>query len=266
MVIAQAYKAKVVKNLKVTAEFGKYKAFKASIGDVIIFLDADNVIASSDWLKRMVKPLSEDEKIVGVESNYLISPDFSSINKYVSLLVIADPLARMLASKPSEIINRSDFIIKKFRTRSTPVTGANGFLWKKTILDEFSQGRNTLEETTILVEIAARSEVFIANIPGQGIYHYYCETLRDYIMKRHKIADKFLQRRKKINTWVDRKSTIRQIFSILYLISFIGPAIEGVYLAIKTKHIAWLWHPVVSFITIIVYIGHFLKEVSTKTR
>ncbi len=189
--ILSKHNVRVVQNKKRVAENGKFEAFKISKGDIIVFLDADNVIARRDWLNDLLKPFNEVPSVIGVESNYLIAKDFSSVNKYVTLLIIADPLARMLASKPSKIECATNYNLKYFSPGSTPVAGANGFLWRRSVLEEHAVGKHTLEETTILQNIATNSELCIANVPGQGIYHYYCVSFHDFIIKRQNFWQSF---------------------------------------------------------------------------
>ena len=216
-------------------------------------MDADNIIVGEDWLQRLIKPLSENIDIIGVESNYLIAPDFTSINKYATLLIIVDPLARLLASKPKLVTAADGYIVKEYSQGSAPVAGANGFLWRRSVLEPYAVNTNTLEETTILHLMASKDTIAIANVPGVGIYHYYCRSVKDYLLKRKKIATKHLARKAKKKTWVESRSKIRACFATLYLASVIGPLIEATYSLGRTKQKSWLWHPFISFSTVCIY-------------
>lgn len=250
--IAKNYSIKIVQNPRRTAEYGKKIAFDRSTGSIIALIDADNVIASRNWLNEMLQPL-RDKRILGVESNYLLAQDFSSLNVYANSLIIVDPLARMLASKPTKTSQKESYLIKEYSRYSRPVGGANGFLWKREILTKKLGNRDEFNESLILTEIARTKKVYIANIPGIGIYHYYCSGLRDYINKRRKIARKHLSRSKESTTWVSQRGTLRLIFASLYLATFIGPLTEALWHGLKQRRAAWLWHPVISFLTIVVY-------------
>jgi glycosyltransferase involved in cell wall biosynthesis len=134
--IAKKYTDRIFNNKRRIAEFGKKLAFINSTGMFLVFLDSDNIIASKDWLTRLLEPFREPD-VIGVESTYLIANDFTTINKYVALLVIADPLARMMATKPAEQIKKKNYTIKLFSKGSAVVSGANGFIWRRAILDNF---------------------------------------------------------------------------------------------------------------------------------
>lgn len=257
--ILKDYDVKVVKNKKRIAEYGKYKAFIKSKGKYVVFLDADNIIVSKDWLKHMLLPLQENNKIVGTESNYLIADDFSSLNTYVNLLVIVDPYARILSSRPQSVEINDRYIVKKFAKGTAPVSGANGFIWRRSVLEPFAASSDTLEETTILQRITASQDTLIANVPNVGIYHYYSRGLKDYLKKRKKIANKFLERRTHKQTWVDTRCLGYKFICALYLASIIGPTGEMIFKLRSSKRAEWLWHPIVCFLTISTY-GYYLVK------
>ena len=259
--ILARYPVTIIENPRRDAESGKFLALGRARGEVCVLFDSDNVIGTDDWLARSVAPLMEDEELVGVESLMLIAPDFSSMNAYANLLVIADPLARMLASTPS-IERRPGYLVKRFAKGATPVSGANGFLWRRSVIDRYlDPSRMAFAETNFLSELAHARDISYAVVPETGIYHYYCTDLSDFIGKREKIAGKFLGRKNRgEKTWVDRRGRARFFVSVVYLASFIGPAAEGAWNALVTGRAAWLWHPIASFITIRIYVAQYVRR------
>lgn len=257
--IAERHNATVLNNPKRIAEYGKRIAFDHSKGAYVVLLDADNVISSTDWLKRMLKPFLKPE-VIGVESNYLLAPDFTSLNSYLSLLVIADPLARMLAPKPHKIIKNNDYDLKIFLKGSSPISGANGFIWRREIINKYNSEANDFNEVGLLDRIANKQDVEIGNVPGIGIYHYHCNDLKDFINKRKKIAQKHLMRSREKTTWVRKVNIKHFTFSILYLGTFIFPFLEAISESAKSRRLVWMWHPITSFITIVIYGTAFVMD------
>lgn len=261
LAISKKYATCIIHNRMRIAEYGKKQAFDKSKGSIVVLLDADNVIASVDWLFRMLLPLKDKRGIIGVESNYLISSDFTSLNTYATLLVIVDPLARMLASRPF-VLYKKNYIVKRFKKKSSPVAGANGFLWRKSVIEKYLTNQEALNEVELLNAIVAQHKVRIANVPGVGIYHYYCHGIRDYMNKRKKIAIKHLNRSVNSETWVSRIGYLRILLSIIYLASILGPTAETVYKLSRTRRIEWIWHPLISLLTIITYAVISIKDMS----
>lgn len=257
--IAKSYKVTILHNKHRIAEYGKKIAYDNSTGEVVIFLDADNIIGSKDWLKKLLVPL-KDNSVIGVESDYLFAKDFSSLNTYANLLIIVDPLARLMASKPVQVKQGSSYIKMIYKAGSNPVSGANGFLWKRDVIELHNVGGLQLNEVSMLDAIANKQKTVIAKIPNIGIYHYYCNNLADYIAKRKKIACKHLARKKVNETWVDKRGKMKLIGSTLYLLTIIGPLFEAIKEAVQSRRIEWMYHPLVGFITINLYIYYYFKE------
>jgi glycosyltransferase involved in cell wall biosynthesis len=266
--IVSKYPVVLIDNPRRDAESAKYLCIQKAKGEIYVLLDADNIIASKDWLTKLVYPLVTNDEVFAVESNYLIASDFTTINTYANLLVIVDPLARMLASKPISTKKHDGYLIKRFAKNASPVAGANGFLWRASYVKEhLTRELEKFEETNMLNFAARQQEIQIANVPEVGIYHYYCESLSDYINKRRKIASKFLQRvTQKKDTWVSSRGVLIFVISVLYLSSIILPLFESVYRIIKSRKIAWLWHTFISVVTVFIYTTSAVSKYVTHER
>lgn len=252
--IANKFTVKIINNPQREAEIGKYIGIKKSKGEVIALVDSDNVIAQTDWLSKMIVPLVEDESIIGVESQYLINSDFSLVNRYCARIKIADPLARLFASKPL-IKKREKYWVLEYKQNDNPMIGANGFLWRKSIIFYLYKfiSNQKFEETIFCSLAVNKGFTKFAAVPNIGIYHYYANSFKDFMNKRVKMGNEGMERRKNSNYWVNHVSKIRLGFAIIYCISIIGPTLEAFYQFAKTRDVSWFLHPITSFITILVY-------------
>ncbi|HSX40821.1 MAG TPA: glycosyltransferase [Candidatus Saccharimonadales bacterium] len=257
--IAKKYRAKILKNPFKDAESGKAIGIEHARGDIIGLIDADNELVEKNWLTEMVKPLQENEKIFGVESPWYVRKKDPLINQYVTLLVIADPLARRFHPHMQEE-NKGSYVIYHLKTGQTPVIGANGFLWRKKYIKLINRYKPKFEEVNYISLMVEHGYLVYAKVKHVGIHHYYCTSLGNYIKKRAKIGRKFMLRKQKgQTTWVDQSRGNDFLLGILYNVSIIGPTLEMIKELIKTKKIAWVWHPVISFITIIIYAYTFFE-------
>lgn len=257
--ILTRYDVRIVRNDKRTAEYGKKIAFDNSTGSIVVLLDSDNIIASTDWLKKLLKPF-ERKEVIGVESEYLFANDFKTINRYATCLIIVDPVARLLATRPSRVERTKLYNVKYFKKGSTIVSGANGFLWRRSIVEEYLPNLLEFNETLLLSRISADNAVYIGSVTGIGIYHYYTASVRGYWDKRTKIARKHLERSKNTTTWVKLRGKARMFGAIVYSVTIVGPTIEAFYNVAKGKDAAWLWHPFVSLLTIINYSKVYMES------
>lgn len=256
--IAKEFSARIFDNPQIDAESGKAIGIKNASGDYVILLDADNEIVQTDWLKKMLSPFAKEEKIFGVESYFLVNRHDSIWNRYLCLLQVNDPLARVTASR-IKIVDKESYQVCIIPLRGAYPTGANGFIWRKDLIQEYWDGTSKLEEGNFSAYLVSRGHNLFARVKGYGIYHHYIITLGDYLKKRKKIGTKYMYRKQRgMKTWVD-KNKFRFFIGIIYNCSLVGPLIEGVINGIKSKNYVWFLHPLVSFLTIWIYFFIWLQ-------
>lgn len=248
-----AFKKEILFNPWRDCDEGKSIGLRHAKGEIIALIDADNELSSPDWFKVMVKPLIEDRTLFGVESPWLIRKNDPSINKYETLLQIADPLARRFHPK-MEVTDKGDYIIYRAKLGDTPVIGANGFLWRRDVIDFVGGYEHKFEEVNFIARVVEGGYLSYAKVKKVGIYHYYCTSVWSYIKKRVKIGRKFLGRKKRgQKTWVDQARNNSFLLAVLYNVSIVGPLMESIREFRKSKNPAWFWHPFISWLTIMVY-------------
>src|ERR1700744_5127851 len=84
--IAKQFGAQVFDDNGRNIEDGKRAAFVHATGDYVVFIDADNEIAHSDFLRRAIDALSKNSSAYGLESYYLYTPRMNSFCAYLTCL------------------------------------------------------------------------------------------------------------------------------------------------------------------------------------
>lgn len=254
------FRVRILRNPYRDAESGKSIGIEAAKGEIVALIDADNELVGENWLKEMVGPLCEDKNIFGVESPWFIRNNDPLINQYVTLLKIADPLARRFHPQV-RVEDRGRYIVNYLKLGQTPVIGANGFLWRKKFIKIINRYKPKFEEVNYISLMVQHGYLVYAQVKNVGIYHYYCRTIGDYIKKRMKIGRKFMLRKQKgQETWVDQSGRAGFVGAVLYNLSVIGPLIEMIAEYYKSRNKAWLLHPAISFITIMIYLYTFFES------
>lgn len=254
------FPTRILHNSYKDAESGKSIGIEAAKSDIIALIDADNELVGKNWLRVMVRPLIEDQRIFGVESPWLVRKKDPLINQYVTLLKIADPLARCFSPQMTTE-DRGAYLVNHLKIGQTPVVGANGFLWRKKLIKIINKYKPKFEEVNYISLMVQRGYLVYAHVKHVGIYHYYCTSIFSYIKKRLKIGRKFMERKeKKQTTWVDQNSLFFFILAVVYNISFIGPLFEATKGYRKTANIAWFLHPFISFLTIAIYTYAYVES------
>lgn len=144
--IASAFGCKVVPNPRLTGEAGKALGARIATGEYILFIDSDNVLVGSDWLRRMIEPMLSDAQIIASEALYYGYNRFEpAIIRYCALMGADDPLMTYLGfhgrysyltSKwsgiPMDVEDKGSFLLVDLSNGLLPTMGANGFLIKRT--------------------------------------------------------------------------------------------------------------------------------------
>ncbi|MBC8206612.1 MAG: glycosyltransferase [Kiritimatiellales bacterium] len=256
----QSILMKRVDNPRRIAEFGKAEALKVSDGDFIVLLDADNRLCDPDWLSKALRAFDLFPDMFGFESCYLPVPNGTALNHYLTVcLHISDPLAWGAATHPVEIELKEDcgMRYRKYRIPPGYPCGANGFVYRRSVIEPYI-GLETFEEAVVPMDIAVRSDAFIAAADGVGVQHYYVGSIRDFLRKRAKIALKSHTRQQERKTWIAYTGG-RMIWAGLLQITFVWPFIYSLWKTFKTKDRCWLLHAPVCFLTSTVYFLHWVR-------
>ena len=142
--IARDYGAKIVNNPLRTGEAGKAVGAKSAKGDILAFIDSDNVLTSRNWFSKMLQPFKDNDQVIASEPVFF---DYDKkdhwLTRYFALLGMGDPLSLFLGNydKFSYITGKWTSLnikIDKYKDYFTftlkervPTIGANGFLIRK---------------------------------------------------------------------------------------------------------------------------------------
>lgn len=250
--IAAAFGAIVLDNPQRRAEPGKQLAFSRSTADYIAFIDADNEIASPDWLPRGLAALQRHPDALGFESYYLKRPGGPALNHYVTALlqVSSDPLVRTLSRMP-RLVEEEEGGVQIFELPASGnyPTGANGFIFRRDLLTALPGGQ-TFHEATFFPDLIRRGRRTLVKIRGCGVYHDYVSTWGDYLAKRrYTMVNYLLRKEEHALTWDSSGGAWRKALAVAYHASVLGPAAEGLVRAVRERDPEWLLHPAASIVS-----------------
>jgi glycosyltransferase involved in cell wall biosynthesis len=202
--IAHRYEVdKIVPNPLKTGEAGKSAGIKAASGALIALVDSDNILDSPDWLANMVKPF-DDPNIVAAEPLwYTRRPTDPATTRYFAMLGMNDPLCLFLGNYDRmsavtgrwtdlDVItqDRGDFLELTLRADRLPTIGANGFVIRRSLLDEV-KWEPYFFDIDIMHQAVASGHNRVAKVRC-GIVHLFCNTLSDFARKQDRRIRDFL--------------------------------------------------------------------------
>jgi len=264
---AKALNVKVVPNKLKTGEAGKAVGAKLAQGEVVAFIDSDNILPSRDWLKRMVEP-SDDKEIAAFEPlEYTYRKGDGYITRYSALIGMNDPVCLFLGNydrlstltgkwtrMPYKQEDRGRYLKLELDKNQLPTIGANGFLIRKHILDKYEIG-DYLFDIDVVYDLLNRSHSFRVAKVKIGIIHIFCGGLKDFVRKQQRrIKDYAYYKKQGLRKY--QWSKVRMLGLIkfgIYNILIFPLFIQALRGFAKKRDSAWFFHIPACMLTFFVY-------------
>lgn len=265
--LARSFGARVIEGgFPDNQEARRYVGAREASGEILLYLDADNLIPDRDWLGRMVSPFA-DRRVVGSFTKWYC-PDraLPSLDRYYALLGGNDPVVhyfgkhdrvpygeRRLPRGAELVAAEKGFELVRFSPKSLPTIGCNGFLVRKSYFDQLEL--NSPEEffhTDVHVDLLKRNPEAAYAIVEDSIIHATGGRLLSSLQKRLRYqsehSDRLRARRRYLifdhRRWSDR---IRLLYVAAIAGTFVVPLIGAVLGFLRTRRWEWFWHPVATF-------------------
>lgn len=263
--IIKKYKAKIlhVPAHKQEAEYNKGFGVAHAKNEILVFIDHDNVMPHKNWLKKMVKPLMENEKICGVEVlRFSYRKSDLLLDRYFALLGGVDPIPYYLGKDArlswafdsynllGESKDCGDYYTVKFSGTKIPTLGANGFLIRRNLLKYAKADPDNFFHIDINFDLIQKGYNTYAFVKDDIIHFkttkisYFIKFLwrRKYIMERQYFESLKKRRYAVFNPKEDKAGLIKYIF---YTITLVKPTYDAFRGFLKVRDIAWFAHPFV---------------------
>ena len=251
---------------------GKDTASKLAHGELLLFLDQDNILIQKNWLRGMVSILQKDHSLVGVQSSLEIPENSTIIDRYLGAVGIEDPFAIPYSLNAQIILHPDNFeynqhgnyYVYTMNRRNFLYAGNNGFLIRR---KEFLKHGGYVQDTENFYRMA-QHEVKIAVAKKLKLYHRSSTSLIRFITKRDSYVRHYMRNNYQHRNfyWFDLKraepkDNLKFIVTVLFNILFVPGLIVGVKMAIKKRKLSWLIHPIMLFCVTVSYIWSYFGRV-----
>ena len=263
-----------------TGEAGKAAGIKASRGDFIALVDSDNLLPTSDWLTKMMAPFA-DETIFATEPiRYSARSSDPSLTRYFAELGMNDPVCLFVGNYDRfcavtgrwtglPIASESrDGYLKLTLTDKMPTIGANGFIFRRKILESV-----TWEPYFFDIDVAAMAVArgcgAIAKV-DTSIIHLYCARFGDFVRKqRRRIRDFlfFAKTKERTYPWESQRKggIVLFVLSALFVVPLVVQALVFACRAPRGAKALAGWHLPVCYATLWIYgLGVLSKAIGIK--
>ncbi len=254
--LAKKYPVRIVRNTIHDTQVSKMVGLKRSRGDLVYHVDADMEFPDPGYLKKLLRPLLEDPRIVGSFGAIVAAPDDTALNRFLTYDVHQrDPSQAFFSSSIwATVVERKDgYLLCRYRSGSIPPEG-RCLYWKKKLMQTPLVREKEFRDLDNLVTLVQSGYDYFAYVHEAYMYHRHVQNLRDLIDKRlRNIRRNYLpnyQTRK--YTWFQFHSLpgiIKIVFWLIYAHLFIPSIIRGCIKTIRHRDIVCIWYePLLSFI------------------
>ena len=257
---------RVVENPLKTGEAGKAAGIKAAKGELIALVDSDNILPDGGWLERMLEPFEDPGIMFSEPLRYEWRKKDPALTRYFALLGMNDPVCLFtcnydrycyVTGRWTEVAvdesDRGGFIEVRLRPEALPTIGANGFIFRRSLLEK-ARWEPYFFDIDVVHQAAVAGLGRGAKVKV-GIVHLYCSALRDFGRKqRRRIRDFlfFTEGRERTYPWENQSKggIARFVLSTVTVVPLLLQMARG---AGRRLDRAWWYHPVACWMTLWIY-------------
>jgi len=268
--ISKKYNCKILKNKLKTAEAGKAIGLKNSNGKYVAIIDSDNILPTSNWLSQMIKPLEDDNTLIGSEPwEFTYRKNSGFIERYSALIGANDPYTFIIGiSDRKNIINNQwtslKLMQKEFKTylkiklepnKLIPTIGANGTVFRTNFIKPNFTSNYLFDIDIISQKLNSTNQPLYFAKTKNSIIHTWCESSVSKFYRKQTRRLKDYYQYKNIRSFDYKTKYIQNNFKfIFYVISIIPMLITTIRGYYKKPDIAWAFHPLACIITLYCYL------------
>jgi len=251
-----------IRDAEVSKMIGLHKATK----ELFLYLDADIEIVGENWLKKLVKPLTENFTIVGAFPRFIPKPTDVPLGRFLRYHPLElDPVFQFFCTKIEDTIveEKNEYKICKFYPPKVPPVGI--CIYRREILLKTIGNMEKFMDIDIPVILSKKGYNKFAYVLLCGIYHTNIRNLKDLIHRRFRNIEKIYlpnitMREYKYFEIGNRKDILKIIVWVIYANLIVPKIFEGIRKTIKYRDIACMYEPLVAMVLTNAIIFSFLKN------
>ncbi len=268
-------------DLQYESEMRKSLGIRKGKNDIILFLEADNVLVGQDWLTMMVLPFIERKNIFCTFSMHTsFSKNMSLLTKYCALIGASDPpvcylgkadkimLDQDIYNKGEIIKDTSKYTVVKFAKDNLPTLGDNGHMVRRSAISKVNKDPKLFLHTDAFFDLLCLGYDTFGVVKNSMKHYIGSDILKLYqrrVVYKERFRDSYI--RKRVYYIFDYRSSKDRwnLFKFMFFsFTFVQPFFRAVRGYLKIREPAWFLHPVVCFVAAVMYskseIRYILKK------
>ena len=238
--------------------------------ELILLIDADNILPNNDFLMKNVEPFLKEENLVGsYPERFYYDENDPAANRYCTLYGINDPLQQysgarehlsyaedswVLAGNATE---HDNYYFVEFEKGSLLTLGAIGFLGRRELMVKKITKYGYFFHSDAFNELIFEGHNKFA-VVKQSVIHNHVDSHKHFVKKLDRNIGYFLNHGDTRETIWITKSPFKLIKAVVLMGSFFVPLYDAIKGYLKFKDWAWFLHPIYCTIIFWLYSYRFV--------
>lgn len=263
--IARNFEVKIFHNSLRTGEAGKSVGLMAAEGELVAFVDSDNILPDVNWLKSMLSPFEHEDLVASEPYAFTYRRQNSLITRYVALYGVCDPLQLYVGNRERwnlarlnwtddashEVVDKENYYLVKLKKKAKiPTIGANGFIGQRELLLK-ANCKPYYFDIDVVYELTQMGFNKVAMVKT-GIVHLHANNIMIFIRKAYRrIRDYFCFRSYRKYPWgASIKEMAMFALHALTVLPLPKEAVKGYN---RKPDVAWFFHPFACMLVLLTY-------------
>lgn len=255
--LVKRFGGKIIKVKTHDIELNKGIGMHAAGNDIVCWLDADMELCDENFFSELIKPLTENPKIIGsFTKEFALESEpkpKSPILRFISYDTFQrDPVFQFF-SRPLEksfIEKKGGYYICEFIPGSLPPVGRISYRRRELLKTKIGRIKPFIDLEAVEIVARAGHQLF-AFTPKARMKHYHAQTLSQLVRKRLRNMERdYLPNiNHKHFTWININNPfeiLKILFWVIYVNLFIPELLRGLFLSLYHKDWVFLYQPLVS--------------------
>lgn len=227
----------------------KDMGIRGAKGDIVILLDADNLISDPHWLREILLPF-RNKQVMASQSLLEFRNEDSNFLKYINAAGVEDPFAipyslvaqvQLYSSKFNLI--EGAYYLHRLNQNSVLFGGANGCAFVKEVFLKIGGYTRDVDVFAKMAEL----HMLVAVPKRARLYHKTASNLWMFMKKKGLYFYRFINKEyaEKNFQWIKPGFANALRFSLMVALnlSLVVPSFFALQMVVKTRRLFWLLHP-----------------------
>ncbi len=252
------------------SEERKSLGIKKAKGEIVAFIETDNILPNRKWFRQMVRPFTENAHIIGTFSAYnAFDAGMPVLTRYCALFGVNDPVVYYLRKseklpyfkktydKGEMLAETHDYFTVRFNRFNLPTLGDNGHLVRRNVIEKANKNPKTFLHTDAFAQLTSLG-FDTYGVVKNSVVHYIGVDVFRFLKRRLSYKNLFYDHNVHNREYLvyDPRS-VKDRWNLFRFVIFSSTFLEPLAVSVRgwftVSDPAWFLHPILCFLTLVSY-------------